>query len=62
MRAEQLEEIVKECRAMADIAIHTEVREQLLQIAEQFGRMARHHRLYEIVHSSSQSQDTIRSN
>jgi hypothetical protein len=42
-RAEQLEEIAWECRALAYTARHEELREQLLEIAEQFERLALHH-------------------
>jgi hypothetical protein len=50
-RAEQLEDMGGECRALANAATHAEVREQLLEVAEQFERLARHCRLYEIVQS-----------
>jgi hypothetical protein len=54
-RADQLEAMARECVALANAATHAEVREQLLEIAEQFDRLARHHRLYEIVHWHSRS-------
>jgi hypothetical protein len=40
----QLEDMAWECRTLANVAVHAEVREQLLEIAEQFERLARHHR------------------
>lgn len=44
LRAEQLEDMAWECRTLANAAVHAEVREQLLEIADQFERLARHHR------------------
>lgn len=43
-RVEQLENMARECRALANAATHEAVREQLLEVAEQFERLARHHR------------------
>ncbi len=43
-RAEQLETMAKECRALAETVKHDEVRAQLLTVAEQFERLAQHHR------------------
>ena len=47
-RSEQLEEMAWECRALAHAARHDVVREQLLEIAEQFERLARHCQLSDI--------------
>lgn len=47
-RTEQLEDIAWECRALAYAAKHDEVREQLLEVAEQFERLALQHHLSEI--------------
>ena len=46
-RAEQLEEMARECRALAYAARHEVVREQLLESAEKFERLAQHHHLRE---------------
>jgi hypothetical protein len=46
--ASQLREIAKECRALAVIAKTPEIREQLLEVAEQFERLARHRDLIEM--------------
>ena len=43
-RAEQLEDMAWECRALAKAAAHAEIREQLLKVAEHFDRLARHQR------------------
>ena len=43
-RVEELENMARECRALAEAATHATVREQLLEVAEQFERLARHHR------------------
>jgi len=43
-RAEQLDDMAWECRALARAATHATIREQLLEIAEQFERLARHQR------------------
>jgi hypothetical protein len=43
-RAEQLETMARECRALAETVKHDEVRAQLLAVAEQFERLAQHHR------------------
>jgi len=40
-RVEQLKDIAWECRSLANAAAHAEVREQLLEVAEQFERLAR---------------------
>jgi len=40
--AAQLREMAKECRFLAAIAQTPEIREQLLDVAEQFDRLARH--------------------
>ena len=40
--AAQLREIAKECRVLAVVAKSPEIREQLLDVAEQFDRLARH--------------------
>ena len=37
-----------ECRAIAYVAKHGEVRQQLLEVAEQFERLALHYHLFEI--------------
>ncbi|HXA69510.1 MAG TPA: hypothetical protein VNW24_03610 [Stellaceae bacterium] len=50
-RVEELWDMAWECRALANIAIHATVREQLLETAEQFERLARHYRFHEIVRS-----------
>ena len=47
-RAEQLDDMARECRALARAARHPEIREQLLEIAEQFERLAQHQRRSEI--------------
>ena len=39
-RVEQLKDIAWECRSLANAAAHAEVREQLLEVAEQFERLA----------------------
>ena len=44
LRAEQLETMARECRALAGTVKHDEVRAQLLAVAEQFERLAQHHR------------------
>ena len=44
-RVEQLKDIAWECRTLANAAAHAEVREQLLEVAEQFERLARYQRL-----------------
>jgi hypothetical protein len=46
-RAEQLEEIAWECRTLAYAARHEVLREQLLETAEKFERLALHHHLRE---------------
>lgn len=43
-RAEQLETMARECRGLAETVKHDEVRTQLLAVAEQFERLAQHHR------------------
>ena len=53
---EQLVDMAEECRALANAATHEAVREQLLEVAEQFDRLAQHYRVYAIVHSPSQSR------
>jgi hypothetical protein len=55
-RVEELQDMAWECRALANIAIHAMVREQLLETAEQFERLARHYRFHEIVRSPAQSR------
>jgi hypothetical protein len=44
-RVEQLEEMAWECRALAYAARHEGLREQLLDTAEKFERLALHHHL-----------------
>jgi hypothetical protein len=39
-RASQLRELALECRAIAALVKHPEIREQLLEVAEQFERVA----------------------
>ena len=46
-RAEQLEEFAWECRALAYAAGHELLREQLLETAEKFDRLALHKHLHE---------------
>lgn len=46
-RAEQLEEMAWECRALAYAARHEMLREQILETAEKFERLALHHHLLE---------------
>ena len=46
-RAERLEEMAWECRALACAARNDVIREQLLESAEQFDRLALHHHLCE---------------
>ena len=43
-RAEELEDMEWECRALAAAAEHDDVRKQLLEVAEQFNRLAVLHR------------------
>lgn len=43
-RAEQLETMARECRGLANTVKSDEVRRQLLTVAEQFERLAQHHR------------------
>jgi hypothetical protein len=53
-RAEELADMARECRELADIAIRATVREQLMEIAEQFERLARHYRLHGMVRLRSE--------
>jgi hypothetical protein len=50
-RAEQLEDMAQECRRLARAASHEPVRQELLEVADRFERLAQHHR-------HSESQDT----
>jgi hypothetical protein len=43
-RAEELEDMEWECRALAAAVEHDEVRKQLLEVAEQFNRLAALHK------------------
>ena len=43
-RAEELEDMEWECRALAAVVEHDEVRQQLLEVAEQFHRLAALHK------------------
>ena len=43
-RAQELEDMEWECRALAAAAEHDDVRKQLLEVAEQFNRLAVLHR------------------
>jgi GH24 family phage-related lysozyme (muramidase) len=43
-RAEELEDMEWECRALAAAAEHEDVRKQLLEVAEQFNRLAALHK------------------
>ena len=55
-RADELQDMAWECRAFADAATSATVREQLLEVAEQFERLARHYRLYGTVRSRYHSR------
>ena len=44
-RTEELEDMAWECRALANAARYQAVREQFLEVAEQFERLAQRHRL-----------------
>ena len=50
-RAAQLEDMAEECRALARAANHESVRQELLEVADRFERLAQHHR-------HSENQDT----
>ena len=43
-RAEELEHMAQECRRLAHAASQKLVREELLEVAERFERVAQHHR------------------
>ena len=47
-RVEQLDDMAWECRALANATVHVEVREQLLEIADHFERLALYRRLSQI--------------
>ena len=54
--APQLREMAKECRILAVVAKSPEIREQLLEVAEQFERLARHRDFVEMTTSPSSSR------
>ena len=45
----RLKEMAEECRVLAMAAKAPEVREQLLEVAEQFTRLAQHREIYELI-------------
>ena len=42
MEVRQIKEMAEECRSLAMMAKAVEIREELLEIAERFARLARH--------------------
>jgi len=52
-RAEELELMARECRSLAHAASHEVLREELLEVADRFERLAQHHR-------HSENQDAAR--
>jgi hypothetical protein len=50
-RAEEIEDMAEECRRLARGASHEWVRQELLEVAYRFARLAQHHR-------HSENQDT----
>ena len=49
-RAKEFKDMASECRALARAASHESVRQELLEVADRFERLAQHHR-------QSESQD-----
>jgi hypothetical protein len=44
-----LKEMAEECRLLATVAKADEIREQLLEVAEQFSRLAQHREIQELM-------------
>jgi hypothetical protein len=54
-RSVELREMAGECRSLAVLVHYPEIREQLLEIAEQFERLARHHEFVEMTAAPSRA-------
>ena len=46
-----LKEMAEECRLLATVAKTPEIKEQLLEVAEQFARLAQHREIHELMQS-----------
>jgi hypothetical protein len=56
-QAQQLREMAAECRALAAASKTPEVREQLLDVADQFERLARHRDFVQMLHPQIRTPD-----